>query len=465
MQTTLFICIALYLLATLLVGAWVARKVSSTQDFVVAGRQLSLFVAASAMFATWFGSETVMGASSEFVEHGLIGVIEDPFGAALCLFLVGVFFARPLYRMNILTFNDYFKIRFGRKAELISAFFMIPSYFGWIAAQLVAMSIILKVVAGIPLEAGIIACTVVVAIYTYLGGMWSVSITDAVQTVIIISGLLFFLGQLMVEAGGMAPLWQETPEGFFRFWPEANWESGLEYIAAWITIGLGSIPQQDVFQRVMSARSEQTAVRASYLSSAMYLLVAFIPLVIALYGKILYPELLSSDKQLFLPTIVLEKGSLWLQILFFGALLSAILSTTSGAILAPATVFGENLLRPFYPEVSDKKLLQWMRWSVLGVAFCSAGMALLKSNIYDLVAQSSALSLVSLFVPLVAGLYWKKASNWGALLSMSLGMGVWLWAEFTVTATPSLILGLLASILGMLLGSLFQSYFDGQAKA
>ena len=180
-----------YLLLTLGIGWWASRRVHSTKDFVIAGRNLPMVVAASALFATWFGSETIMGASSEFVEHGLIGVIEDPFGAALCLVLVGAFFARPLYKLNIITFNDFFRIRFSRQAEVISALFMIPSYFGWIAAQLVAMAIILNTIAGLTLLQGILLCALIVVFYTYIGGMWAVSITDFLQTIMIIITITF----------------------------------------------------------------------------------------------------------------------------------------------------------------------------------------------------------------------------------------------------------------------------------
>jgi solute:Na+ symporter, SSS family len=442
-----------YLLLTLLIGYWASRRVHSAADFVIAGRNLPMFVAASALFATWFGSETIMGASSEFVEHGLIGVIEDPFGAALCLILVGAFFARPLYRMNILTFNDFFRIRFGRRAELISALFMVPSYFGWIAAQLVAMAIILNTVAGLSLLQGIAVCTLVVVIYTYIGGMWAVSITDFVQTIMIVAGLLWLALNLTNEIGGLQPVLDSVSPGFFRFLPEGNLHSIVHYIAAWITIGLGSIPQQDVFQRVMAAKSAKTAVRASYLSGFLYLTIGFLPLFIGLCGKMLYPELQQGDVQMVLPYMVLQHSSMGLQIMFFGALLSAILSTTSGAVLAPATVIGENLIKPRFPGMSDRRLLYVMRLSVVGVAFCSALMAASNQNIYDLVAQSSALSLVSLFVPLVAGLYWKKADNLGALSAMVTGMAAWVICELIGTAIPSLIYGGLASALAMVVGS------------
>ncbi|MDX1939217.1 MAG: sodium:solute symporter family protein [Saprospiraceae bacterium] len=445
-----------YLLITLLIGWWASRRVHSTKDFVIAGRQLPLMIAATALFATWFGSETLMGASSEFIEGGLIGVVEDPFGAALCLILVGAFFARKLYRLNILTFSDFFKQRFSRQAEFISAIFLVPSYFGWIAAQLVAMAIILQTLTGVSFVTGIAICTLVVLIYTYIGGMWAVSITDFVQTIMILVGLLILVYSVNQQAGGFEKVMASTPAGFFRFTPNPDLMSIVEYFAAWITIGLGSIPQQDVFQRVMAAKSESVAVKASYLSGFMYLTIAFIPLYIGLCGKVLYPELLEGDPQMMLPQMVLQHGSTFLQIMFFGALLSAILSTTSGAILAPATVIGENLVKPYFKNLSDAQLLQIMRFGVVGVAISSAFMAGWNTNIYELVGQSSALSLVSLFVPLATGLYWRKASNLGAMLSMLIGMAVWIPCETIGTEIPSIIWGLLASIFGMLVGSFWK---------
>jgi len=450
--------IIIYLLITIGIGVWASLRVKTTQDFVVAGRNLPTFIAASALFATWFGSETILGASSEFVHHGLIGVIEDPFGAALCLVLVGVFFARPLYRLSILTINDLFRLRFSRTAEVVSTLFMVPSYFGWIAAQLLALAFIINTVTGIPLIYGILLCTLVVVIYTYIGGMWAVSITDTVQTIMIVVGLLVLAGTLLYQSGGISPVLAATPEGFFRFLPERELMDWVHYLAAWITIGLGSIPQQDIFQRVMSARSERTAVQASYLSGLMYLTIGLLPMLIALTGQHLYPGLTVDDAQQLIPGLVLQHGSLFLQVMFFGALISAILSTTSGAILAPATILGENLIKPFLRKPDDRQILRIMRLAVIFVAICSALLAASSSSIYELVGTSSALSLVALFVPLCAALYWRKASNWGALLSMALGMATWIYFDYYVQGEwPGLLPGLAVSLLGMILGSLWLS--------
>jgi solute:Na+ symporter, SSS family len=454
-HVTLLLFIILYLLATLALGWWASKRVQTTADFVIAGKRLPMYMAACALFATWFGSETVMGASSEFVEHGVLGIIEDPFGAALCLFLAGLLIAKPLYKLNLFTFNDFFRMRFGKKSEVVSAIFMIPSYFGWIAAQLVAMAIILQTVTGLDKSWGVVICCSLVLTYTYIGGMWSVSITDFVQTIAIIIGLLILAVDLVGKTGGFQAMYAAAPPKFFNFFPEAQPMAWIKWGAAWMTLGLGSIPQQDVFQRVMSAKSEKASVQACYVSALMYLSIAFLPITICYCGKMLYPELLEGDSQMMLPTMVLKHSSLGLQILFFGALMSAILSTASGAMLAPATVLGENLIKPLYKTITDKQLLRIMRLSVIGVAIVTCIMALMRNNIYELVAESSALSLVSLFVPLLGGLYWKKSSPVGAIASMVLGMGAWLIAKWIGTEIPEMLYGFGISILAMLLGSWF----------
>ena len=448
----LAISIILYLLVTLLIGFWSSRYVKNTEDFVLAGRRLPLPLAASAMFATWFGSETVLGSSSEFVKHGLIGVIEDPFGAALCLFLVGIFFAKPLYKMKLLTFGDFYRVKFGKKAEIIASLFLVPSYFGWIAAQFVAIGLLLNVVLGVPLVVGMVGGTLAVLFYTYIGGMWSISITDFVQTIIIIAGLLFLAISMSSDAGGVAKVIENTPEGFFKFTPDFTYEGVVHYIAAWITIGLGSIPQQDVFQRVMAAKSQKVSVNASYIGGFMYLTIGFIPLFIGLCSKQLYPELMQGDAQLIIPNVVIEHGNIFIQVMFFGALLSAIMSTSSGAILAPASILAENLIKPLKKDMSDKSLLKVLRLSVVVVTVCSLVLANLEGNIYDLVAMSSAFSLVSLFVPMVAGLYWPAYSENAVITSMFSGMTVWLFFEYFPVDTPSILLGLLASFIGLFIG-------------
>ncbi len=452
----LLLSIILYLVLTVLVGIWAARRVRNTGDFMLAGRSLPIVLSTSALFATWFGSETVFGASSEFLKGGLFAVIEDPFGAALCLLLFGLFFARKLYSMNLLTLADFFKVRFGRRTELVASIFMVPSYFGYTAGQLVALGLILNVVTGIPVWQGVVVSSGIVTLYTFAGGMWAISITDFIQSIIIVAGLVILAVVLAGKAGGAMTVLSQVPEENFRFLPEFNSTAILAYVAAWSVLGLGSIPSQDVFQRAMSSGSSGIAVKSCYYAAVLYLTVAMLPLFISLCIKHLYPGQLNTDTQLTLPTMVLAHTAMPVQILFFGSLLSAILSTTSSSILAPSAIFSENIIKPLMKtSPTDKQLLLITRVSVLAFSVGATIMACLKSNIYELVGGSSILSLVSLFVPMVLGLYWKGTSSKGAMLSMVLGMGVWIFFEMYPIGLPSLIPATAAGFGVAVLGSLF----------
>ncbi len=292
--------------------------------------------------------------------------------------------------------------------------------------------------------------------YTLLGGMWSISITDFFHNLIIIVALAILAVGLWQDTGGWSAMHKQVSPGFFRFLPHNTARDWVAYLAAWFTIGLGSIPQQDIFQRVMAAKTEDTSVRASYLASGLYLTVAILPLFIAFSARMLHPDL-PADNQLIIPNMVMRHGSLPLQILFFGAVTSAILSVSSGAILAPATVFGENVVRYFRPNLSDANLLKTIRWAIVVITLICVWMSTARdTNIFDLVGESSAFSLVSLFVPLTAGIYWKRATLAGCLWSMGLGLVVWLFCLWIDTDYAPMMWGLLISAVAMVVISLLK---------
>jgi SSS family solute:Na+ symporter len=444
-----------YLVITILIGYWASRRVKTSGDFMLAGRSLPILLTASALFATWFGSETVFGASSQFLEGGLYAVIEDPFGAALCLVLFGAFFARKLYNMNLLTLGDYFKVRFGSKTELVGSIFLAPPYVGYIAAQLVAMGLILNIVAGIELWQGVVISAIVVTFYTYIGGMWAISITDFVQSIIIIIGLVVLAVVLASKAGGVSAVIRDVPPETFKFFPAVDGKEMIGWLAAWSVLGLGSIPSQDVFQRSMSSGSATTAVRSCYIAAILYLSVAMLPLFISLCTKQLYPDH-TGDTQVALPAMVIEHTGIVVQVLFFGSLLSAIMSTTSSAMLAPAAILAENFIRPISRRVyTDKEMLRLTRICLIAFSIVATVMACLRSNIYELVGESSMVSLVSLFIPLTMGLYWRRANAAGAIVSMIGGVAAWLVFQYIETGVPSLVPATLVSFAGMVMGSLF----------
>lgn len=442
-----------YLLITIAIGVYAAKKVKNSKDFILAGRSLPLPISTAALFATWFGSETILGSSVEFAKGGFLAVIQDPFGGALCLFLLGLVFAKYLYRMQILTFGDFYKNRYGKKMEFIAGICLIFSYFGWVAAQFVALGIMVQILFGINQFTAIVIGACLVVFYTYLGGMWSVSLTDFFQSISIIVGLVV----VIIELNGVKPIWSsiiEKPEGFFSFFPESNYHAWTLYLSAWMVVGFGSLPQQDIFQRVMSAKSEKVAIRASYLSSILYLLFAMIPLFLGLHAKSLLPDfdLNGETGQLLIPTMISKFSSPWIQVLFFSALISAILSTASGAILAPSSILSENILKYAFKNVTDQKLLLLSRISVLIIASISFLLAVGKPSIYALVEDSGGISLVTLFIPMVFGLMSKRADERSALFSLFVGIGTWLYLEIYGDDMTSHFYGTIASLVAILVG-------------
>ncbi len=458
--------VLLYLAVTIGIGLWAAMRVRNAKDYVVAGRSLPLAMTTATVFATWFGAETVLSVSATFAKDGLGGIIADPFGATFCLFFVALFFARAFYRMDLLTIGDFYRKRYNKPVELITSVAITISYLGWTSAQLTALGLVFSVLSGgaISLNTGIVIGGAIVLGYTIWGGMWSVAMTDMFQSVVILVGLCAIAWLVSDMAGGTGKVIAAAVEaGRFEFWPKGGAKEWLAFVAAWMTLAVGSIPQQDVFQRVTSARNEKTAVRATLLGGAIYFCFAFVPIFIAYSALVIDPSMSQlfqaedgREIQRILPNLILERTPMWSQVLFFGALLSAILSTASGALIAPTALATENIVKPFVPHMGDRQFLLLLR--VVLVVFTMAALIFAlnsTSTMYEMVQNAYKVTLVSCLVPLAAGVFWKRANVAGATLSVVLGLGAWGVAEaIAAEATvPPQLVGLAASLFGMIMGT------------
>ncbi len=446
------LAVALYVALSIGIGLWAARRVKTKQDFLVAGRRLPWLLSMSLLFSTWFGSETILGASQTFSQGGLLAVIEDPFGSALCLFLVGVWLARPFYRLPINTFGDFYAMHFGSWAEKIATPLMAFSYIGWIAAQLVALAEVIAHLVGLSRELSLFVATMVILSYTLAGGMWSVAAIDIAQNAILVGGLFALIGYLPEN-------WFQTeglPSDFLSFTPPPTLTGWLNYLAAWMIIGLGSLPQQDMYQRVVSSRNERVARRAAISAALLYLTVGLIPLAAGLFIRIHHPDWLTGQDTVPIIRLVGAYLPPWTQFLFWGALVSAIMSSASGGLLAPASLLSENLLARW-----QKFSGLWRaRLSTLAVGILCWVFAWYNPHIYELVAESSVFSLVTLFVPMVVGLHaprWRSPA--GAITSMLTGIVAYYFAKYMEPEIDPLWYGFVASVLGYLVGHIaFLSY-------
>lgn len=478
MDYTLITFVALYLLGTLALGVWAGTRIKGTSDFAVAGRSLPLIMVITTTFATWFGAETVMGIPAKFVQGGLGAIVEDPFGAGTCLILVGMFFATKLYKQNLLTIGNFYRERYGKGVEVFCSTAIIFSYLGWVAAQITALGLVFSILTNGAMSetTGMIIGTLAVLIYVVIGGFLAVAWTDFIQMIVLVVGLTviaFFAADL---AGGTAPVLEMASQGnLWNFFPQPTFTEIAFFIGAAVTMMLGSIPQQDVFQRVMSAKDAPTARRGAIIGGASYILFAFVPMFIVACAVVVMGsgalEMAKNDYQRLLPTFIMTKMPLIMQILFFGALVSAIKSTSSATLLAPSTSFVENILKNLRPHMSDRQQLFAMRCTlvVFAALVLAYAIAMNGTPIYELVSAAYQVPLVGAFVPLVMGLYWKRASTQGAIASLAAGIGVWIlffpqltsWGEHF----PGQLAGLLAAFAGMLIGSLAPQVFKNRHEA
>lgn len=458
------------------IGLYASLRVRNSIDYVLAGRSLPLYVTIATVFATWFGSEAVLGIPATFMEEGLGGIVADPFGAGLCLIFVGMFFAAKLYRMKLVTIGDYYRQRYGYFVEMVVSVAICLSYLGWVAAQVVALGIIINIVSGgvIGFEWGMAIGLATVMFYTILGGMWSVAISDFVQMVVILIGLMIvaYMVATQLDGGVMQVIDHAAAHDKFDFWPDLNTVSILAFLGALVTLALGSIPQQDVFQRVMSASDEKSAAYGTMIGGIAYIAFCFIPIFIVYGAGMLDPTLSEKylqpdgDYQRMLPDFILQDMPVFVQVMFFGALLSAIMSTASATLLAPSVVFAENILK-LRSKMDDKALLRTVRLCVFCFGLLVYGYAYLSSvaglSIFEMVENAYLLPLCGAFVPLAFGVYWSRANNVGAISSIILGVGTWAILEIISyrmedgMAVPPQLFGLFMAIIGMVGGSLLSA--------
>jgi Na+/proline symporter len=416
--------IVAYVAGMFLLAHFAQRKIHNNEDFVVAGRRLPLSLAWMTLLATWFGAGTMLTAADEVRDAGLRAAALDPFGAGCCLLLAGLFVARPLWRMRLLTLPDFFRRKFGGKAEVAAALVMVPSYFGWVAAQFVALAEMLQLFFGLDPLVGVALVALVGTGYTLMGGMWSVTLTDAVQIVIVLVGLVVLACVALAHLGGgsipygFTRLWNELPAEKLVLVPRDSAAAFWQWTAVFATGALGNLPGQDLLQRVFASKSERVAQGACFIAGGAYLAFGLIPVGLGLAANLIAPD----ARESIVPVLARTFFHPAVAVVFLVTLLSAVLSTIDSAILAPSTVLAQNLL----PRLISAPPLRLNRLAVLFVAACSLATAYLGEDAYSLLEGAYAVGLVGVLAPLLLGLHSTPRGAAPALASMGVGTGLWL---------------------------------------
>lgn len=466
--------IVVYSVFLIALGFYSSRRIETQEDYLVAGRKLPLWLAWGTLLATWFGAGTVIGASEAARDEGLRGTLLDPFASGLALIVAGLFFAKPMWNMQLLTMGDFFARRYGPRTEVVSSIVQSASYYPWLAAQFVALGGLLSTELGWPIELAICVAAAFVLCLTISGGMWSVTLTDTAQAFVFLVALAM-LGHAFFSsigngsvASGLQGTWHQTPAELRTLLPESYGLAWLAWTSTLVAGVLGNVPGQDLMQRVFSARSARVAVCACLLAGCVYIVFGLLPVMLGLASRIVLPE---ADTSGILNRLAAQVLSGPMRVVFVVALLSIVVSTATSALLAPSALLARNVFEKFAwcqcrPLVTD-------RWCVLMSMMISLGIAFAGQEVLSLLEQALEITLVALLVPFLAAFSGRPTSDRSGVLAIVGGAVVWAahslggaWllsaAANPATATgwetlwhiPSALLGLAASAIGFVTGEL-----------
>jgi SSS family transporter len=447
------IAISLYMILQFGIGIWVARRVRTESDYILAGRQLGYGLLTFSTFATWFGAETIIGSAGRAYRDGVSLGSAEPFGYGLCLILMGVIFAGPLWRRGLTTLADLFRERFSARAERLAAVLLIPGSILWGAAQIRGFSYVISTSSdGMSGELAIMIAAGFTILYTVVGGMLADAMNDLIQGIMLAVGLVIVLIAVLPHVGDIGEATRRlVDESRLRLFPgEGN---ALSIVERWMIPVAGSVIATELVGRVLAARSAKVAQRSSIAAGGMYWLFGSIPLVIGLVGPQLAPSLADGEQLLpHLASTIMPKA---VYVVFAGALVSAILSTVNSTLLVASAILSHNVIVPMLRITDDCTKVRLARAGVTLFGVIAYFLARDASGVFELVEEASAFGSAGVVVTVTFGLF----SNWGgartAIATLATGVVTYLAANAVGSGIPFLI-SLVASLGCYLVGAVWE---------
>ena len=397
-----------YLAAQLALGMWVSRGIRTEADYLIGGRRLGYPLTIASIFATWFGAETCIASAGRAYRQGVALTTAEPFGYGLCLFIMGLVFAVPLWRRKLTTLADLFRTRFSPTVERTAAVILIPSSILWAAAQMRGFGHVLTTATPVSLDTAVLVAAGFCVLYTAWGGLLADAVTDLVQGIVLTLGLLVVLAGVIVARGGVGPaVAVAAAPGKLALAAVGADTSPLAILEEWAIPVAGSVLATELVSRVIAARTPAIARNSSLLAGALYVGVGLIPVVVGLAATGLVPPL--ADAEELLPSVARHVLPTALYVVFAGGLISAILSTIDTTLLVSSGLLSHNLLAPALGISDDRRRLQMARWGVIGFGIAAYVLAVRAEGVFALVEQASAFGSAGALVTVTFGLF----SPWG----------------------------------------------------
>jgi SSS family transporter len=450
---TPLLAVSLYMVLQFGIGVWVSRRIRTESDYILAGRQLGYVLTTFSIFATWFGAETVVGSAGRAYREGISLGSAEPFGYGLCLVLMGLIFAGPLWKRKLTTLADLFRERFSVRAERVAAVILIPSSILWAAAQIRAFGHVISTSSdGMSGELAIAIAAGFTILYTAFGGMLVDAITDVIQGALLAVGLVIVLIAVLPHVGGAREAGTLIASSSrIHALPEGT--SVLALIERWAIPVAGSVLATELVGRIIAAKSVTVARRSSFSAAGMYVLVGVIPLIIGLLGPHIIPSI-ANEEQL-LPFIARNILPTAIYAVFAGALISAILSTVDSTLLIASGILSHNIIVPTFRVTDERRKVLIARAGVVTFGIVAYMLARHAEGTLELVEQASAFGSAGTLVTICFGLF----TNWGgsrtAIATLLAGVAVYLTATVAGSTTPFL-LSLAASLATYVAGALVE---------
>ena len=445
MNAVLFAIIA-YVLVQFAIGVWVSRRTVSANDYILAGRRLGTGLVTFSVFATYFGAEAIVASGGAVYENGLSGALVDPLGYAGAIIIVGLFFARALWSRGLTTFADLFRERYSPGVERLVVVVLLPGSVIWAAAQIRAFGQVMDANSGMGLKTAIVLAAVLVGAYSVVGGLLADSVTDAIQGVVVLAGLVILGVVVAGNVGGVsAGLGQVEPARLRFYNPQDGLLGTLEKIAIPIC---GTIVAVELISRFLGARSAHIAAKATALGGVIYLTIGLVPVFLGLVGTTLLPnapdpeQIVAKLAERYLPGL--------LYVIFIGAIISAILSVVHSALHAPAAQISHNIIERIGPELSERGKLWAVRLTVLALSVVAFVISFSSEGIKELVETASAFGSAGVFVATLFALFTRFGGPLSAYASIVGGMLVWATGKYALGVTAPYLLGLAAALTGYL---------------
>lgn len=446
-ETLILAGVGIYLVIMIGVGIYSARGTHSVTDFLIAGRKLPLWLCSASVFATWFGSGIMMGATTSAYDRDFLAMVAEPYGSALALFLTGLFFARIYRRTRRLTWVQFFEARYGKFAGVFGSIADVASGIIWLGGVLFTFGVLAESLTGLPMAAGIFIGLLVIVIYTMVGGMMAVALTDFVQMVILVVGLFVLFVVVLNDVGGWATISAQLPEYTIRALPVehtvTNW---VDYIHVWMTLGVAGIAANSIIQRALSAKTEAVAQNSFLIAGLGYVVIGTIPIMLGLIASITMPGL---EPNAVLTSIAIEHLHPVFVAIFVGAILSAFMSTGDSILLSTGAIVSTNLLPMLHKNPSDKLRIRVARITILVGAIVAGYVALGAERVVEVIVDSVAPLLAMTIVPFVLCFWWEKANKYGALAGIFGGLVGWGISALVGTEFPPDLIGFGVSLVSM----------------